>query len=100
MSEESEKHTRQSRKAVWVLPEDLVHVLNIHTIEKKKINSGFQRSGNELTDYVKRNIFSFSRVISEKRKKKYRDKTTMNELIREGWGGGGGGKQLSIHSLK
>ena len=67
-----------------------MHVLNIHTIEKKKINSGFQRSGNELTDYVKRNIFSFSRVISEKRKKKYRDKTTMNELIREGWGGGGG----------
>ena len=57
----------------------VLHVLNIHMI-KKEMNNDFQRFGNELTAYVKKNNFSFSRIISEKRKKN-RDKTTVNELI-------------------
>ena len=52
------------------LSEESVHVLNIHMIKKKKMNNDFQRFGNELTAYVKKNKFSFSRIISEKRKKK------------------------------
>ena len=51
------------------LSEESLHVLNIHMI-KKKMNNNFQRFGNELTAYVKKNNFSFSRIISEKRKKK------------------------------
>ena len=52
------------------LSEESVHVLSIHMIKKKKLNSDLQRFGNKLTAYVKKNKFSFSRIISEKRKKK------------------------------
>ena len=47
------------------------------------MNNDFQRFGNELTAYVKKNNFSLNRIISEKRKKekKNRDKTTVNESI-------------------
>ena len=58
-------------------------MLNIHVIKKKMMNNDFQRFGNELTAYVKKNNFSLNRIISEKRKKekKNRDKTTVNESI-------------------
>ena len=66
------------------LSEESVHVLTIHMI-KKKMNNDFQRFGNELTAYVKKNNFRFSRIISEKRKKKTnreRERESgVNELI-------------------
>ena len=34
------------------------------------MNNDFQHFGNELTAHVKKNNFSFSKIISEKRKKK------------------------------
>ena len=37
--------------------------------KKKKINNDFQCFGNELTAYVKKNNFSFRRIIFEERKK-------------------------------
>ena len=45
------------------------------------MNNDFQRFGNELTAYVKKNNFSFSRIIFEKRQKKKKEKTTVDELI-------------------
>ena len=45
------------------------------------MNNDFQRFGGELTAYVKKNNFRFNRIISEKRKNIYRNKTTVNELI-------------------
>ena len=53
------------------LSEESVYVLNIHMI-KRKMSNDFKRFGNELTAYVKKNNFSFNRIISEKRKKKER----------------------------
>ena len=74
----SGKVVQRKRKAYATIPkgsmgvsEESVHVLNIHTI-KKKVNNYFQRFGNVLTPYVKKNNFSFRRIISEKRKKKER----------------------------
>ena len=48
------------------LSEESVHLLNIHTLyDKKKMNNDFQCFGDESIAYI-----SFSRIISEKCKKK------------------------------
>ena len=72
------RKVQRKRKAYVTIPkgrmglsEESVYVLNIHMI-KRKMSNDFQRFGNELTAYVKKNNVSFNRIISEKRKKKER----------------------------